>query len=81
MAFVLDTRLWGGLPLLRGGAAKSPMDLTLAVTYLDGGGGSFDISFDSSADKTCAVPKRRIHVSLSHGIVVQFAMMRAAASS
>ena len=67
MAFVLDTRLWGGLPLgTRATAAGSPrvpaLNLTLAVTYLDGSGGSFDIFFDTTAG--CDVPKRSIHVSL-----------------
>ena len=51
MAFVLDTRLWGGLPL---SVTKS---LTLAVTYLDGEDG-FDIFVDSTPG--CTAPARSI---------------------
>ena len=51
MAFVLDTRLWGGLPL------SVTRSLTLAVTYLDGEDG-FDIFVDSSSG--CTAPVRSI---------------------
>ena len=51
MSFVLDTRLWGGLPL------ASNRTLTLAVTYLDGTDG-FDIFIDTAG--ACATPTRSV---------------------
>ena len=53
ISFVLDTRLWGGLPL----SAADERTLTLAVTYLDGMAG-FSIFFDTASG--CAAPKRTI---------------------
>ena len=53
ISFVLDTRLWGGLPL----SAADERTLTLAVTYLDGMAG-FAIFFDTASG--CAAPKRTI---------------------
>ena len=53
ISFVLDTRLWGGLPL----SAADERTLTLAVTYLDGMAG-FAIFFDTASG--CATPKRTI---------------------
>ena len=52
MAFVLDERLWGGLPL------STRRSLTLTVTYLDGEGDGFDIFLDSTSG--CNAPTRSI---------------------
>ena len=44
MSFVLDTRLWGGLPL----PPSSGVALQLRVTYYDSGSGAFTIAYDNA---------------------------------
>lgn len=46
MSFVLDTRLWGGLPLAAGGGGVS---LLLRVVYFDGKSAGFTVAYDSGA--------------------------------
>eukprot|EP01047_Picozoa_sp_COSAG01_P055133 COSAG01_NODE_6104_length_3849_cov_4.556267_2_plen_110_part_00 len=51
MGFVLDARLWGGLPLRGGGRS-----LTLTVTHLDShAGGKLEIAVDTAAGCTSHV--------------------------
>ena len=49
MAFVLDTRLWGGLPLLphAGEGRPRPPLLKLRVVYLEQPGAAFEVLYDS----------------------------------
>eukprot|EP00937_MAST-01D_sp_MAST-1D-sp2_P006900 g6900.t1 len=47
MAFVLDTRLWGGLPLPAGGTG--PAVLKLRVTYLEQPGAAFELLYDAAS--------------------------------
>jgi len=44
MAFVLDTRLWGGLPLPAGRGVV----LALRLVYFDAGGGALTLSYDAA---------------------------------
>lgn len=44
MSFVLDTQLWGGLPL----RANSGVVLQVRVTYFDSGHGAFTIAYDNA---------------------------------
>ena len=46
MSFVLDTRLWGGLPLAAGGGGVS---LTLRVIYFDARTAGFSVAYDAGA--------------------------------
>jgi hypothetical protein len=49
MSFVLDTRLWGGLPL----PAARGVVLTLRLVYFDAGGGVLTLAYDAAGG--CAV--------------------------
>ena len=48
MAFTLDSRLWGGLPL------SSPLTLRLLVVYFDSGSGGFSVEYDGRQGCTTA---------------------------
>ena len=45
MSFVLDTRLWGGLPIT---TSSARVPLRLRLVYFDAGGGSLSIVYDSA---------------------------------
>ena len=50
MGFMLDNRLWGGLPLTAPAAGSAALELTIVVVYLDGDGGSESSSSSRSSN-------------------------------